>query len=195
MVSVVRLDMHKVGSILQFIGGAVTRVSISGIIIGVFFVLVGVTPWQYVAEFLKQPPALLTSVWFGPSISIVGLALIWLALRYNIWSQKQRIIDDLAEDIAWAVHNLLNRSPIPATEEAIKQWDADFKKWYDCVSKKLGNRAFFTRADQLHFDVLGIMEIIAVVGHLHSLSQLETQLNEKIKRLRDIINWTQERGR
>jgi hypothetical protein len=34
---------------------------------------------------------------------------------------------NLAEDIAWAVHNLLNRSPTPSTEEMIKRWDFDFK--------------------------------------------------------------------
>jgi len=187
--------MHKVGSIIQFIGGALTRVSISGALIGVFFVGVGVTPWQYVAELLLHPPAVLTSVWFSPSITIVGLTLIVLSLRYNIWSQKQHIIDDLAEDAAWAVHNLLDRSPTPSTDETIQKWNYDFQEWCNSVSKKLENRAFFTRADQLHFDVLGITEIIAVAGHQYSLSQLETQLNEKIKRLRDIINWTQERER
>jgi hypothetical protein len=187
--------MHRVGSILQFVGGSLGRVAMSGFIIGLFFVVVGSTPWQYIADFIQHPPGLLTNAFFAPSITIVGLALIWLSLRYNIWSNRQKLIDDLAEDIAWAVHNLLNRSPTPSSDDTIAVWKVDFEAWCARVSKKLENRAFFTRADQLHFDVLGFMETIAVSGHLMALSHLETQLNEKIKRLRDIINWTQERRR
>jgi hypothetical protein len=187
--------MNKVGSILQFVGGALGRVATSGLIIGIFLAVVGATPGQYFGEILQHPPALLTSIWLSPGLTIVGLAIIWLSLRYNIWSKKQQVIDDLAEDMAWAVHNLLNRSPTPSTEEMIGTWDVDFNAWCGRVSERLGNRAFFTRADQLHFDVLGIMEPIAVAGHLMALSHLETQLNEKLKRLRDIINWAQERRR
>jgi hypothetical protein len=97
--------------------------------------------------------------------------------------------------MATAVHNLLNRSPTPSTDQEIAVWKADFEDWCARDSRKLENRAFFTRAEQLHFDVLGIMEPIAVQGHLIALSHLETQLNEKLKRLRDVINWPQERRR
>ena len=117
------------------------------------------------------------------------------SLWFNLWSRKQHIIDDLAEDIAWAINNLLNRSPTPSTPQTIAAWEADFRSWCDRVSRKLENRAFFTRADQLHFDVLGFIQPIAVAGHAVGLAHLESQLNEKLKRLRDVINWTQQRRR
>ena len=187
--------MHRVGSILQFVGGAIGRVAMSVILIGLFFVIVGVTPWQFFVYFFQHPLAWLASPWIRPSITIIGLVLIGASLWFNLWSRKQHIIDDLAEDMAWAVHNLLNRSPPASTPETIAAWEADFKVWCDGISRKLENRAFFTRADQLHFDVLGIFEPIAVRGHAIELAHLESQLNEKLKRLRDVINWTQQRRR
>jgi len=187
--------MHRVGSILQFVGGAVGRVAMSGIVIGLFFVFVGVTPWQFFVDFFQHPLAWFASPWISPSMTIIGLVLIGASLWFNIWSRKQHIIDDLAEDIAWAINNLLNRSPTPSTPQTITAWEADFRSWCDRVSRKLENRAFFTRADQLHFDVLGFIQPIAVAGHAVGLAHLESQLNEKLKRLRDVINWTQQRRR
>ena len=45
----------------------------------------------------------------GPGMTLVGLALIAGSLWFNVWSQKQKAIDDLAGDIAWAHDNLLQR--------------------------------------------------------------------------------------
>jgi len=189
------ISMHRVGSILQFVGGAIGRVAMSGIVIGLFFVIAGVTPWQFFVDFFQNPLAWLASPWISPSMTIIGLVLIGASFWFNLWSRKQHIIDDLAEDIAWAINNLLNRSPTLSTPQAIAAWEADFRSWCDRVSRKLENRAFFTRADQLHFDVLGFIQPIAVAGHAVGLAHLESQLNEKLKRLRDVINWTQQRRR
>jgi hypothetical protein len=138
-------------------------------------------PWQFFADFFQHPETWLASPWFNPSITILGLVLIGASLWFNLWSKKQHVIDDLAEDMAWAVHNLLNRSPTPSTPQTIAAWEADFRNWCDRISRKLENRAFFTRADQLHFDVLGIFQPIAVAGHAVGLAHLESQLNEKLR--------------
>jgi hypothetical protein len=185
---------HKVGTLLQFIGGGIGRAASTGIAAGIFFVLVGMTPWQAAANFLQNPPSFLASVWFTPSLTILGLGLIALSLWFNIWSRKQQAIDDLAEDMSWAIHDLLNRSPRPSTDTEVEKWESDFRAWCEKVTEKLENRAFFTRADQLHFDRLGFVQPIAMSGH-QRFDWLLSQLRLKFERLRDVINWTQQRRR
>lgn len=186
--------MHRVGSLFQFIGGSLGRTAMSGVVIGVFFVLVGVTPWQFTADSIQHPPAWLASVWLGPSLLILGLALIGLSLWFNLWSKKQKAIDELAEDIAWAISNLLNRNPRPSSVTELEKWEMDFRKWDSNVSKKLENRAFFTRADQLHFGMLGFVTPV-VMAKDQRFDWLLSMLNLKFERLRDVINWAQQRRR
>jgi hypothetical protein len=148
----------SVGTILQFVGGSISRVAGTALVIGTFFVLVGVTPWEFVAETITDPPRWIASPYFRICILILGLAVVWASLTFNRWSAKQKVVDGLAEDISWAINNLVNRSPgIEPTNQFIDDWNADFDRWCDRVSAKLGNRAFFTRADQLHFDYLGFI--------------------------------------
>lgn len=187
---------RAVGSLFQFIGGAIGRMAGTGLAVGIFFVLVGVTPWQYVAELMTRPPSWSSSTWFRNAILILGLAFIWGSLTFNRWSNKQKIIDGLAEDISWAIDNLLNRKPGTTEFDAtyIAAWEGDFEKWCSGVSKKLSNRTFFTRADQLHFDYLGFVEPISFYLNPR-MNNLLSQLKLKIDRLREVINWTQERTR
>jgi len=69
---------------------------------------------------------------------LVGLALIAFFLGFNLWSQKQRAIDDLAEDLSWAITHLLNRNPRPSTAAEVAKWEEDFTKWCDRVSLPQG---------------------------------------------------------
>jgi hypothetical protein len=62
------------------------------------------------------------------------------------------------------------------------------------VSKKLENRAFFTRADQLHFDMLGFVPPVSMTNN-QRFDWLLSMLALKFERLRDVINWTQQRRR
>ena len=155
--------------------------------------MVGVTPWEFVAEMIVSPPRWIASPYFRISILILGLAIIGFSLTFNRWSAKQKIVDSLAEDISWAIDNLFNRSP-RGTDPDIAEWKSDFGKWCARVSAKLNNRAFFTRADQLHFDYLGFIEPIQFYQNPR-LNDLLSQLRLKIERLRDVINWAQERRR
>jgi hypothetical protein len=52
----------------------------------------------------------------------------------------------------------------------------------------LGNAAYFSKSDSLHFQRLGVFPQVVLTGHPggdHTLSML----TEKIKRLRDVIEW------
>jgi hypothetical protein len=74
---------------------------------------------------------------------------------------KTAAIDDVANEIAWAVHNLVNPAPHPAStgdpESAIAAFEAKINMWSSRVSKTLENREAFTQGDQIHFDVLGFI--------------------------------------
>lgn len=169
----------------------------TGLAVGIFFVLVGVTPWQFAAELIARPPSWSSSAWFRNAIVILGLAFIWASLNFNRWSNRQKIIDSLAEDISWAIDNLLNRKAGPEGRDNsyVDAWQRDFNDWCSRVSSKLSNRAFFTRADQLHFEYLGFVEPLSLYMDAQRLNHLLSQLKMKIDRLRDVINWTQERRR
>jgi hypothetical protein len=188
-----------VGSLLSFIGGGLGRLALSGILLGAFVLLFGMLPWQMVANLANYQP----NSWFGPGLSVflavVGLALIAGSLWFNVWSRKQQAINELAEDISWAISDLLNRSPPPSTQPELQQLDADFQAWCAKINRQLGNRAFFTRADQLHFDRLGFIDPVKVGGHPMTghpqYDQLMSMLRLKLERLRDVINWAQQRGR
>jgi hypothetical protein len=185
-----------VGTVIQFIGGSIVRVAAAALVIGIFFVLVGVTPWEFALKLITKPPSWITSAYFRVTVLLLGLALIWFSLTFNRWSTKQKTIDSLAEDISWAIMNLLNRNPggIDPDSQFVKDWKRDFENWCAGVSAKLGNRAFFTRADQLHFDFLGFVDPIEFYQN-PELNHLLSLLRLKIERLRDVINWTQERRR
>jgi hypothetical protein len=186
-----------VGTVLQFVGGSIGRAAGTALVIGIFFVLFGVAPWQFVASLITNPPAWAASPYFRFAVLILGLFVIWASLAFNRWSSKQKAIDSLAEDISWAIDNLLNRR-LPNDEDGltdyINTWRQDFEKWCGRVSGKLQNRAFFTRADQLHFDYLGFVEPITFYKN-PQLNNLLSQLRLKLDRLRDVINWTQQRRR
>lgn len=185
---------HKVGSALQFIGGGISRATGTAIVVGIFFVVVGMTPWQAIANLIQNPSSIVGSIWFNPSLTIIGLAIIGASLWINLWSKKQQVIDEIAEDMSWAIQNLLNQDPRPSTDSDVAKWEGDFCDWCKKVSKKLENRAFFTRADQLHFDMLGFVEPVAMSGH-QRFDWLLSQLRLKFDRLRDVINWAQQRRR
>ena len=114
--------------------------------------------------------------------------------------QKRRIaprqhkpeINDLANRLDWATHNLLNRNPPPATAAEVSQWEQEYRDWCAGISEKLGNRDLFTRADQLHFDTLGFVEPVIVSGN-PQLDKLLSQLRLKMERLREVIRWAQQR--
>ena len=178
----------------MWIGGAITRVAGTGLVIGIFIVIYGAAPGQALADLLTRLPPWATHLWFRLVLVVLGLVVIGGSLHFNVWSLRQQAIDSLAEDLSWAIRDLVNRSVSNNAE--VTQWEADFNAWCARVSKKLENRAFFTRADQLHFDRLGFIPATPFAGSYNDRhAWLVSQLNLKFERLRDVINWTQMRKR
>jgi hypothetical protein len=66
----------RVGTILQFIGGRLVGVALSGVIIGIFVLVVAATPAQFIASFFQHSPTWLISPWFSPSFTIFGDDLV-----------------------------------------------------------------------------------------------------------------------
>lgn len=184
----------KIKWLWMWIGGSITRVAGTGLVVGIFILAYGATPGQAMADLLAHLPPWLTNPWFKLALVVIGLFLIAVSLHFNVWSLRQETIDELAEDLSWAIHHLLNK-PV-ANESEVAQWEAEFKAWCQRVSEKLENRAFFTRADQLHFDRLGFVPSAHFAGSYNQRHEwLISQLNLKFERLRDVINWTQMRRR
>lgn len=109
-------------------------------------------------------------------------------------AEKQAAVDDLSEELSWAIHNLLNRKPMPANDEQTDAWEADCKAWCNKISEKLSSREFFTLSEQLHFDRLGVvpMQTFSVINNRYN--HLVSQLSLKFDRLRDVIAWGQQRA-
>jgi hypothetical protein len=132
----------RVGTILQFVGGRIGGLAFSGVLLGIFLLVFGVSPGEFAANVFQNPPAWLLNPWIGFVIIVIGLLVIWGSLSFNIWSNKQKAIDDLAEDIAFAIRDLIAHRSRPQTEVEIDKWKKDFDTWCNRVSKKLENRAF-----------------------------------------------------
>jgi hypothetical protein len=73
----------SVGTLAQFVGGAIGRAVGTALAVGVFFVVVGVTPWEFVAHVIMKPPKWMTTTWFRLGILVVGLVIIFGSLRSN----------------------------------------------------------------------------------------------------------------
>ncbi len=178
----------------MWIGGAIGRAAGTGLVIGIFIVIYGATPGQAVADLITHIPPWLVNPWFKAALVVVGLFIIGVSLHFNVWSLRQKAIDALAEDLSWAIHHLLNK-PV-SNETEVSGWESEFREWCQRVSEKLENRAFFTRADQLHFDRLGFVPPANFAGSFNAHHEwLVSQLNLKFERLRNVINWTQLRKR
>ena len=178
----------------MWIGGSITRVAGTGLVFGLFLTIYGATPGQAVADFLANLPPEATNPWSKLALVVVGLVVIGASLHFNVWSLRQQAIDNLAEDVSWAIHHLLNKTV--ASQFELDAWEVEYHAWCSRVSKKLENRAFFTRADQLHFDRLGFVPATALATSFNQHhAWLTAQLGLKFERLRDVINWTQMRKR
>ena len=67
---------HIVGGILNFLGGAMGRAAGTGLVIGLFMVAFGMTPAQFTAQTILNPPDWMENSIFKLGILIVGLVVI-----------------------------------------------------------------------------------------------------------------------
>jgi hypothetical protein len=111
-------------------------------------------------------------------------------------TERTTAIDDIADEIEWAVNNLVNPKPWPLStadpESAVAAFKIKFDAWCSRVSEKLENRDVFTHGDQIHFDNLGFVTSVHHTGHI-KLDSVFSQLNLKIARLRKIEHRARER--
>ena len=186
--------------LLRYAGGRLGGWVVSSLLLAVFTVIYGFTPQEAFVELLKDAPEWLTSGWFKLACVVLGLAIIVLSLKFNIWSQRQKVVDELAEMLSSAIHDLLNR-PIQ-NDTQLGQLSSDHKHWCDEVGSKIEyHKAYFSKADKIHFERIGKVTEHSW-GIAYKANQNDTRHNHllniisiKFDRLRDIINWTQQRTR
>jgi len=150
-------------------------------------------PTSQSEAFLLRLTATLAVALAGVVLSFISVAIDYRASSENqtgkgvVNSSRQKAIDELAEELSWAIHDLLNKN-ISSNEE-LSQWEKEYRSWCQRVSDKLKNRDFFTRANELHFDRLGFVPQTPFTGSFNSHHEwLISQLKLKFERLRDIIN-------
>jgi hypothetical protein len=183
----------------------------------IFLIVVGVIPYlDPRIEILVDPHG-----WAPAALIVVSIIAVRLCLApFWIWKEDQKqlatlrqqlasrerderqlaarttAIDQISEEIAWAVNNLVNPRPHPGNssdpENAIAAFEAKFNSWCKQVSKKLENRGAFTQGDQTHFDHLGFVPVINTWAH-SKLNHVFGQLALKIERLREIEQRARER--
>jgi hypothetical protein len=104
---------------------------------------------------------------------------------------KRVAIDDLSQELSWAIDNLLNKRPMPNNNEETNEFANIYDDWCNKVSKKLENRAVFTFSHQTHFDSLGVVPSLKIHVMNNRYNHIVSQLSLKFDRLREIINQTQ----
>jgi hypothetical protein len=157
-------------------------------------------PWELVVELIAQAPEYLLNGWARLGAIFVGFLLIIVSLRWNMWSRRQKIVGELAEALSAAIGELLNR-PIHNDVE-LRHLDTDFQNWCNKVKSILENNpAYFSKADVIHFERLGKVSKgswgIAYCANPNDTrhNHLLNMLSLKFDRLRDVINWAQQRTR
>lgn len=102
---------------------------------------------------------------------------------------KQKAIDDIADEIKFAVDNLINPTPFPTStgdpDGECRRLQTKVDDWVSRVSSKLADRSIFTKGDQIHFDSLGSIELLMRYGH-PKLDWLHSMLVLRLDRLREI---------
>jgi hypothetical protein len=113
----------------------------------------------------------------------------------NRLAEKNATIDNIAQEIGWAINNLANPKPHPGStadpQSAIAFFEVQLEEWYKRVSRNLENRIAFTQGDQTYFDHLGFFPVV-VVWHSR-LDHLFAMLKVKIERLTEIEHRARER--
>ena len=128
----------------------------------------------------------------GAGVRAIGLGLLLLVRGWLHDRGKQQALDHLSEAISRAIHQLVNK-PQPTAPTAY--WDAFAdtlgKEYLKCcagVDRILANAAYFTRSNALHFQRLEVFPPVIITQH-PAADHTVAMLTEKIKRLRDVIEW------
>lgn len=166
-------------------------------------VLIDLHGWQVATVVLGSIIAvrlLLAPYWIWKSdqhhLATLGNQLASKVQTEQQLATKTAAIDDIAEEISWAVNNLVNPKPHPGNaanpDAAIAAFENQLNGWYSRVSEKLKNKDVFSHGDRVHFETLGFVPVISMWAH-SKLNQLFSQLSVKLDRLREIEHRARER--
>jgi hypothetical protein len=100
-------------------------------------------------------------------------------------------IVDLQTFRDWAIHNLLNRHPVPSTTAEIDAFDKDFRDWEASVSARLESSPFL-HTEKARFDTLGFVNVVNMYANPR-LDHLLAMLKMKLERLDEAIQAAQQR--
>ena len=187
-------------TILRWIGGSLSRTAGTGLVFGTIMLVFGMTPGELVVLVAGAMPDWVFGGWFKLALVVLGLFIIWGSLRFNVWSQRQKAVNELAKRLSDAIRDLMNRQITNDVE--LGQFESDFGYWCDEIANRIEHyAAYFSEADKIHFDQIGQVPgnswghayVSAQAGNRHN--HLLNELNVKFERLRDIINWAQQRTR
>lgn len=139
------------------------------LIVGAIVVLCGYVIIDYgiapISKFLKEsfPSIPRVEINFVTIAYVMGLivlgALVIQALSF-FWQHRrvpQRVVDRLAQLRSNAIHDILNRQVVTASELAL--WKADEERWRAEVLTELTKH--FPKAEVLGFDYLGVIQPVA----------------------------------
>lgn len=101
-------------------------------------------------------------------------------------------IVDLQASADWAIHNLLNRQPVPSTTAEIDALERDYQDWEASVSAKLAD-PLFLHTEKARFDTLGFVTPVRVYRDPR-LDQVLSYLKLKLERLNEAIQAAQQRA-
>jgi hypothetical protein len=126
----------------------------------------------------------------GAGLMAIGLGVALLVRGWLHDRGKQQALDQLSQAISQAIHELINKPrPAPWSGDAFADTLAkEYSRWCQDVDRILARRRYFTKSDVLHFQQLGVFPSVAITHHSDADHTL-AMLTEKIKRLRDIIEW------
>jgi hypothetical protein len=123
------------------------------------------------------------------------------AMNDDTRSPKQRAVDHLAELLEEAFQRILNqvRHHDESDDDFIWRRVEETDLWIDRVNDALKDRRFFSLANHLHFEVLGLVER-KEYRDLEDLTSsgieanpdyelIKSHLGARFERLRDIIRW------
>src|SRR5207247_1494755 len=130
------------------------------------------------------------------AFGLIFFAMVLLIIANKFGQRKQAAIDELSEEISWAIHHIVNMPKLPqeSWDDYAVRFTKDYNAWCERVDRRLQNKAVFTQSDLLHFQRLGIIQQVRLTGH-QATDHAFSMINLKLDRLREIIVLAQQRSR
>ena len=161
----------RIPRMMGSLGRGVGRLALSAFLIGFFFVVFGVTPWEYAVALYVSPPWWVTHPATRWGALLLGLGIMWAAWKYDAgaWPTKRRMRRDFVEH-AWPS---LDSSAIMLLRDIAQLGfapsGADDRAWQALERTRLGVRDSSTDRRSLRPELEPfILRKLRKDGYLHS---------------------------